>query len=87
MGYRSRVYKSTNLGNGKRIVSSMDTGTYGILMVFKGIGKVFWYCIKYLCWYPIKYLCLLMYWMIKAMVKGVASLIKNVQNKEKDNID
>lgn len=68
MSFKSRVYKTTYLGNGKRIVSSMDTktyaATYGIMFI-----------LKLICWYPIKYTFLVMYWIIALPIKVMISLI------------
>ena len=72
MGYRSRVYKRTKLGNGKVMVESVDSGTYGI-----------WLICKILFWYPIKYTFLLMYWMFALPIKGIIALVnKAKENKE-----
>ena len=56
MGYRSRVYRTTKLKDGRRIVSSVDTDTWIFGEIIKLIFKLFFYILFFWIIIPIKIL-------------------------------
>ena len=56
MSYCSRVYKTTKLSNGQRVVSSMDTSDWAILQILKFFVKMPLYLILLPIIIPIKLL-------------------------------
>ena len=73
MGYRSRVYRTTKLKNGDKIVQSMDTGDYFIWQLIKGFFKLIW-----LIWYwcIIHWVILIVKLIIKLIIKLFQMIFK-----------
>ena len=56
MSYRSRVYRTTRLKNGDRIVSSIKTSDWAIWQILKWLCKGFFYLMIFWIIIPIKLL-------------------------------
>lgn len=56
MSYRSRVYRTTKLKNGDRIVSSVKTSDWALLQVIKFIFKACFYLMFFWIIIPLKLL-------------------------------
>ena len=56
MSYRSRVYRTTKLKNGDRIVSSIKTSDWAIWQILKWLCKGFFYLMFFWIIIPVKLL-------------------------------
>ena len=56
MSYRSRVYRTTRLKNGDRIVSSIKTSDWAIWQILKWLFKGFFYLMFFWIIIPVKLL-------------------------------
>ena len=56
MSYRSRVYRTTKLKNGDKIVSSIKTSDWAIWQIFKGLCKSFFNLMFFWIIIPVKFL-------------------------------
>lgn len=54
MSYRSRVYRTTRLKNGERIVSSMKTSDWAIWQIIKFCCKAFFFLCFFWIIIPVK---------------------------------
>lgn len=54
MSYRSRIYRTTKLKNGDRIVQSMDTSDWALWQIIKSICKAIFYLMFFWIVIPIK---------------------------------